>query len=116
LSLLAQRKVTKRKGTPDGAKSPFASRPPGREAQGVFGGSGRAFFGDFLCTSKERNPPAVRGTAITTRPQAAQMKSRPKGGFVMYTLDPRLRGDDAWIPAFAGMTTKNNRAGVTTIS
>jgi hypothetical protein len=33
---------------------------------------GRAFFGFFLCTSKERNPPAVRGTAITTRPQAAR--------------------------------------------
>jgi hypothetical protein len=75
---------------------------------------GRAFFGFFLCTSKERNPPAVRGTAISllscaqrtqlsfresathkyTWSQAAQMKSRPKGGFVMYRLDARLRWHD----------------------
>jgi len=72
----------------------LASARAGEKRKGSSAAPGRAFFGFFLCTSKERNPPAVRGTAITTRPQAAQMKSRPKGGFVVQDLDARLRGHD----------------------
>ena len=39
--------------------------PKAAEAMGSLRHPGRAFFGFFLCTSKERNPPAVRGTAIS---------------------------------------------------
>jgi hypothetical protein len=54
------------------AADELASARWGEERRGMSRAPGRAFFGFFLCTSKERNPPAVRGTAITTRPQAAQ--------------------------------------------
>ena len=50
---------------------------------------GRAFFGSFLCTSKESHPGcrggATRTYAVDSRPQAARLFK-------------------AWIPAFAGMT------------
>jgi hypothetical protein len=35
---------------------------------------GRAFFGFFLCTSKERNPPAVLGTASKHAGEARSTK------------------------------------------
>src|SRR3989344_3264140 len=45
-------------------------RDPKLRRRGSVRHPGRAFFGFFLCTSKERNPPAVRGTAISFSPSA----------------------------------------------
>jgi hypothetical protein len=52
-------------------------------------------FGFF--SLHEQRKETCRGSATHkyTRLQAAQMKSRPKGDFVIYP----------WMPAFAGMTT-----------
>ena len=78
------------------AADELASAWWGEERRRMSRAPGRAFFGFFLCTSKDkfdgiefvppkaarraramegprtRNPPAVRGTVITTRPQAAR--------------------------------------------
>ena len=48
-----------------------------REAQRAVVPSGACFLlVPFLCTSKERNSPAVRGTAINTPPLAARLKDK----------------------------------------
>ena len=61
------------------AADELASARWGEERKGMSRAPGRAFFGFFLCTSKERNPPAVRGTAIITSPQATQKERRGSG-------------------------------------
>ena len=47
----------------------------------------------FFSSCAERTQLSFRGSATHkyTRAQAAQMKSRPKGGFVIQTLDSRFR-------------------------